>query len=219
MATPKKTFGELYTLPISDKVKSNYKGLKYLSWADAYKIAIELDPDFSHTILPEEVVEYNNIEVSEKSVDENKERGTLKEVTKIVSDRYLICNTECTFLGITKKMFLPVMNSANKAVANPDGRDICDNRMRCLVKNIALFGIGLYLYVGEDIPSENNLSEKINIIETHKEKVATFVKLDDLKSYHKNLPQSDKDNPVIKALFKQKAEEIKLSIEQNAVHN
>ena len=46
-------------------------------------------------------------------------------------------------------MQLPVMDHRNKAIANPNARDISDAYMRCLVKNIALHGIGIGLYLGD----------------------------------------------------------------------
>jgi len=38
------------------------------------------------------------------------------------------------------------------SVKNPDARKISDAMMRCLAKCIATFGIGLYVYAGEDVP-------------------------------------------------------------------
>jgi hypothetical protein len=52
----------------------------------------------------------------------------------------------------TRTMWLPVMDYKNKAVINPTARDISDTRMRCLVKCMAMFGLGFYIYAGEDIP-------------------------------------------------------------------
>ena len=57
-----------------------------------------------------------------------------------------------TAFGKTRKMFLPVMDYRNKAITNPDSFAINTAMMRCLVKCIALFGIGLYIYAGEDLP-------------------------------------------------------------------
>lgn len=54
--------------------------------------------------------------------------------------------------GITRTCWLPVMDYKNKAIPNPNSRDLNDTKMRCLVKAIALFGLGLYIYAGEDIP-------------------------------------------------------------------
>lgn len=57
-----------------------------------------------------------------------------------------------TALGKTMKMQLPVMDNRNNAIVNPDARKISDATMRCLAKCIACFGIGLYIYAGEDLP-------------------------------------------------------------------
>ena len=53
----------------------------------------------------------------------------------------------------TRTMWLPVMDHRNKAIINPNARDISDARMRCLVKCMAMFGLGFYIYAGEDIPT------------------------------------------------------------------
>jgi hypothetical protein len=58
-----------------------------------------------------------------------------------------------TVEGKTHSMFLPVMDNRNKSIANPSTRDISDARMRCLVKAIAMHGLGIYIYAGEDLPS------------------------------------------------------------------
>ena len=38
--------------------------------------------------------------------------------------------------------------------------DINTAIMRCLVKNIAMFGLGLYIYAGEDLPQEEKKEEE-----------------------------------------------------------
>lgn len=60
----------------------------------------------------------------------------------------------CTVKAMGKEMYmhLPVMDNKNQAVKNPDSRKISDAMMRCLAKCIATFGIGLYVYAGEDVP-------------------------------------------------------------------
>lgn len=80
--------------------------------------------------------------------------------------------TKMTIEGITHEMWLPVMDGANRAMkAEPYtyvtgfGQyrkekvceaatmfDINKTIMRCLVKNIAMFGLGLYIFAGEDLP-------------------------------------------------------------------
>lgn len=54
--------------------------------------------------------------------------------------------------GVTRVMWLPVMNHSNKPIVKPDARAINDTKMRCLVKAMALFGLGHYIYAGEDLP-------------------------------------------------------------------
>ena len=80
--------------------------------------------------------------------------------------------TSVTIEGITHEMWLPVMDGSNKAMkaeayqytVRQHGKevtktcqaasmfDINKTIMRCLVKNLAMFGLGLYIYAGEDLP-------------------------------------------------------------------
>lgn len=57
--------------------------------------------------------------------------------------------------GKSMTMQLPVMDHKNKAIANPDAMQVNTAMMRCLAKAIALHGIGLYIYAGEDLPMED----------------------------------------------------------------
>jgi hypothetical protein len=63
----------------------------------------------------------------------------------------------CTVTAMGKSMTcqMPVINNMNKAIANPNAMDVNTAMMRCLVKCISLFGIGLYIYAGEDLPEED----------------------------------------------------------------
>ena len=69
----------------------------------------------------------------------------------IAQDGSVEVEVELTIEGMTRRMWLPVMDNRNKAIQNPDSRAISDTRMRCLVKCIAMFGLGYHLYCGEDI--------------------------------------------------------------------
>lgn len=57
-----------------------------------------------------------------------------------------------TAFGQPRTMQLPVMDHKNKAIANPDAFAVNTAMQRCLVKAIALHGLGLYVYAGEDVP-------------------------------------------------------------------
>ena len=51
----------------------------------------------------------------------------------------------------------PVLNHQNKPIPDPNPFDINTSIQRCLVKAIAIAtGIGLHIYAGEDLPSDEN---------------------------------------------------------------
>jgi hypothetical protein len=62
----------------------------------------------------------------------------------------------CSVTAFDKTMTaqLPVLNHQNKAIANPNAMDVNTAMQRCLAKAIALHGLGLYIYAGEDVPDE-----------------------------------------------------------------
>jgi hypothetical protein len=59
-----------------------------------------------------------------------------------------------TAFGKTMTSQLPVLNHQNKAISNPNAMDVNTAMQRCLAKAIALHGLGLYIYAGEDVPDE-----------------------------------------------------------------
>lgn len=138
----KEIFNELYGININPHIEQDYKGLSYLSWATAYKLAMDKDPAMNYEI------------VQDNDGMPFFSRGDVH-----------IVKTKVTMFGETKEMFLPIMDNKHNAVAKPNSRQVNDNIMRCLAKNIAMFGIGLPLYVGEDLAqfkddASNNKSKK-----------------------------------------------------------
>jgi ribosomal protein S19 len=89
-----------------------------------------------------------------------------------------MCHTTVTIEGETLEMWLPVMDGANKSmkkqaytyntrfgdksVEAATTFDINKTIMRCLVKNLAMFGLGIYIYAGEDIPEAENTSQRVS---------------------------------------------------------
>lgn len=69
----------------------------------------------------------------------------------------------CTVTAFGKAMTaqLPVMDHRNKAIPNPDAFAVNTAMQRCLVKAIALHGIGLYIYAGEDLPDGEKPHEEL----------------------------------------------------------
>jgi hypothetical protein len=98
----------------------------YLSWAYAWGVLMDHYPDATHDMLDD----------------------------VIYSDGTMEVRSSITISGQTQKMFLPVIDHKNNAIKNPNAFDINKNRMRCLVKNIAMFGLGLYIFNGEDLPQQ-----------------------------------------------------------------
>lgn len=145
-------FQQLYTLNLNDKVE-NKNGLTYLSWANAWAAFKTVYPNATYRII--------------KNPQTNLPFFTDENLGIMVY-------TEVTADHQTYEMWLPVMDSANKAMRlTPYTYQVWDRRtnkyierkveaatmfdinktvMRCLVKNLAIFGLGLYIFAGEDMP-------------------------------------------------------------------
>lgn len=147
-------FKKLNAINVNDKVEQKSNGavkLSYLSWAWAWG---ELVKEY-----PQAVYQIERFDGKPYLYDENL--------------GYMVF-TNMTIENITHEMWLPVMDGSNKAMKKDSyeyttkfGKktvepasmfDINKTIMRCLVKNIAMFGLGLYIYAGEDLPE--NVSEK-----------------------------------------------------------
>lgn len=72
----------------------------------------------------------------------------------VYPDKTMMVHCNVTAFGKTLYMFLPVMDHRNKAIVNPDAFAINKAMMRCLVKGIAVHGLGLYIFAGEDLPED-----------------------------------------------------------------
>lgn len=156
----KETFNTLYSIDVSGKTEKK-NNLTYLSWAWAWAEFVKVCPDAKYEI---------------KTFDG-------KPWLYDPALGYMVF-TSITADGDTKDMWLPVMDAANKAmkdhpykyqVKQKDWKTgnvqtvekICESAtmfeinkaiMRCLTKNISMFGLGLYIYAGEDLPED--LKEK-----------------------------------------------------------
>jgi hypothetical protein len=106
----------------------------YLSWAWAVDQLLQLDPT-----------------------------ATWEYKDPVYFNETLMVFCSVTAFGKTMTAQLPVMNM-NKAIPNPDAFQVNTAMQRCLAKAIALHGLGLYIYAGEDIPDEEapDLSEQSN---------------------------------------------------------
>lgn len=62
--------------------------------------------------------------------------------------------------GITLSQIHPVIDHRNKTIPQPTAFDINTSIQRALVKAIALHGLGLYIYAGEDLPPGGEKEEE-----------------------------------------------------------
>ena len=158
-----KKAGELFryfnTLDVTEHIEKK-NGLSYLSWPFAVQEARRKCPDFSFSIQTFNGYPYQF----------DPKTG------------YMVYTT-VTMGGVTIPMWLPVMDSSNKAMKDvPYEYEVYDkfkkqytkkkveaatmfeiNKtiMRCLVKNMAMFGLGLHIYAGEDLPETVELYDSV----------------------------------------------------------
>ena len=132
-------FRELNSRDVSAHVEKK-QNLNYLSWAYVQQELTKEDPNYS-----EKVIEFPYPD----STNENFFVPYLK-----TNEGYMVC-VELTVFGVTKREWLPVLDFRNKPVAVGSSTAIFDiNKAtkRCMVKCAAKFGLGNYLYLGEEAP-------------------------------------------------------------------
>lgn len=147
MESKKTVFERLSAINVNDHVEKK-ENLTYLSWAWAWSETKKACPDATYRILQTEFDE------------------TLG----------FMCHTTVTIEGETLEMWLPVMDGKNKSMKKVPYTystkygdktvdaattfDINKTIMRCLVKNLAMFGLGIYIYAGEDLPESEAVANK-----------------------------------------------------------
>lgn len=161
MKTSEEIFDTLFHLDVSDRIEKKKTGktsLSYLSWSWAWAEFKKVAPDATY-----EIKKFDN--------------GDGRLVPYLYDPKLgIMCFTEVTAGGVTHEMWLPVMDGANKAmkfssytyktkfgeksVEAASMFDVNKTIMRCLVKNLAMFGLGLYIYAGEDLPDMTEEQEQ-----------------------------------------------------------
>jgi hypothetical protein len=66
---------------------------------------------------------------------------------------------EVTVDGIALSQIHPVLDNRNQTIEQPNAFQINTSIQRCLAKAIALHGLGLYIFRGEDLPDSDPLNE------------------------------------------------------------
>jgi hypothetical protein len=126
---------------MSELLKINVNGhvekkgnLSYLSWAWAWAEVLKIDPGAA----------WNAHEWADRPA-------------MFLPDGTAMVKVSVEVKGNAQTCVLPVMDNRNRAIVNPDAFAINTAIMRCLAKAIAMHGLGLYIYAGEDLPE----SEKV----------------------------------------------------------
>ena len=185
------TFKKLAAVDVNGFTEKKGK-LTYLSWAHAWREVKSLCPDATY------------------EVKHTADRDCVSR--PYIHDESLgyIVETSVTIGGETNGMWLPVLDGANKSMKNEpytyltrSGEktveaatmfDINTAIMRCLTKNLAMFGLGIYIYAGEDLP----IAERLTV----EDAIALIEKASDeetLKNVYVNLPMEIKRDPKVVA--------------------
>ena len=116
---------KLYPVNCGEHAKQK-NGLTYLPWNEAWRLLMMHYPTAHY--------EFGDIEVH--------------------SDGSQTIHCSVAIEGHARHMWLPVMNYKNQAISNPSARDISDTKIRCLVKTIAMFGLGFHIFQGQVQPED-----------------------------------------------------------------
>lgn len=151
-----KSYNEIRSINVNEHTEKKGK-FTYLSWAWAVDQLLQLDPSATW--------QYNK--------PESFPDGTMM----------VFCSV--TAFGKTMTSMLPVLNHVNKPISNPSAMDVNTAMQRCLVKAIALHGLGLYIYAGEDIPEEPEV-DLTEIMNEWLETIENVESLESLKAVYEN---------------------------------
>jgi len=133
MSDKQLSYGEVWkTLKAVDVSKHTEEkmNLTYLSWSRAWALLMDNYPQAQY-----EFVNFtNSTDVTGGLPYRLLPDGTTEVVTRITID------------NLSREMRLPIMDYKNNPVVNPHARQVSDNSMRCLVKNMAMFGLGISVF-------------------------------------------------------------------------
>ena len=124
-------FAELSKINVNEHVERKGQ-FSFLSWPFAVSQLRQFDPTATWAVQRFEGLPFLNTEA-----------GCFVEVAVTVK-------------GISLSQIHPVLDSKNRPILAPTAFDINTSIQRCLVKAIALHGLGLYIYAGEDLPATND---------------------------------------------------------------
>ena len=124
-----KIFEVLNNVDVSPLTKEKGK-FWYLSWSNAVREASKLFPSMTWEMTKWDSLPYLKTEVG----------------------FFVECSV--TIDGLTRTQMMPVLDFKNQTATAPKASDINKSQMRALTKAIALHGLGIDLWAGEDINGE-----------------------------------------------------------------
>ena len=150
-----------------NKHKKKKGQFDYLSWPLAVQELLKVCPDAEW-----EVHEYPN------------EDGLTAPYMTTSAGCFVKVSLTCE--GITRTQVHPVTDHRNQTIAQPNSQEINTSIQRCLAKVIALHGLGLYIFAGEDLPEPDALNneEKKKVLDEAKGMGKSFI--NDLKTQIEN---------------------------------
>ena len=124
-----------------NKHKKKKGQFDYLSWPLAIQELLKVCPDATW-----QVHEYQN------------EDGLTAPYMTTNAGCFVRVSVTCD--EITRSQVHPVTDNRNQTIAQPTAQDINTSIQRCLAKAIALHGLGLYIFAGEDLPEPDALNSE-----------------------------------------------------------
>jgi hypothetical protein len=204
-------FKKVYAINVNDWTEKK-NNLAYLSWANAWAKFVEVYPNATYEVVKENGIPYFG----------NNQIG------------YMVY-TKVTVEDLTHEMWLPVMDNNNKTmkfseytydtkfkkdlkVEAVDMFAVNKAIMRCLTKNLAMFGLGLYIYAGEDIPNDEAEPQVKPKVEpkaepkgdTPKKEPLPTDKIDNKKAYVLKMKAGEKFKAVLDYYKVDKAEDLNM---------
>lgn len=126
---------DLLKINVNDHIEKK-NGLSYLSWAWAWREALKADQNATFDVKTFKHDEYTELPYMQ------------------VNGTGMVWVT-VTMFGQPRTCMLPVMDYKNKPILNPDAFAVNTAIMRCMTKALALHGLAIYIYAGDDLPDDD----------------------------------------------------------------
>lgn len=173
--------------------------LSYVSWSWAWNFVKSIYPDtptpkFTKykemaltTVQEPYKVKYGNQEYTKYRTVVKRAELIDREVPYLTTMTGTMVECTITIEGEPYTESLYVMDNNNNAVINPTMKEINKTQKRCLVKALALAGLGLSIYAGEDLPMADINEADKEQAEQRKEQVNQQRKMNALQAEYRRL--------------------------------